>query len=145
MAAERYADLETALRMRGEFICPIRGTSMMPMLDQQRDAVRLVFCDGEVERLRKGDLPLYRGAGGELILHRIIGLERGGYRICGDNCTAIEHVPFEAVIGRAVGYFKDGVYVPMEDGGYLRYVRRVMRGRPLRRLKQALRSRIGRK
>ena len=142
---ERYADLETALRERGEFICPIRGTSMMPMLDQNTDAVRLVFCDGARERLKRGDLPLYRGENGELILHRIIGAKKNGYRFCGDNCTAVEKVPFEAVIGRAVGYFKNGSYVSVEDAAYLRYVRQAMRGRTLRRIKQLLRGMLRRK
>lgn len=130
--SEYYSDLEQALRVRGEFIAPICGVSMLPMLEQERDAVRLVYTR---KRLAVGDLPLYRRRDGKLVLHRILKVERDGYLVCGDNCTDAEHIPFEAVIAVTVGYFKGGRYVPCDDRGYRRYVKRRIRGRILRVLR----------
>ena len=35
----------------------------------------------------------------------------------------IEDVPFKAVIGKVVGYFKSGRYVSIEDQEYLNYLK----------------------
>ena len=58
-----------------------KGTSMLPMLHPGVDQVTLSPLP---ERLKKYDLPLYRRAGGQYVLHRVI---RAGetYTCCGDH------------------------------------------------------------
>lgn len=66
---------------------PPRGISMLPLLREGRDSVLL---SPKPERLRRYDIPLYRRDDGSYVLHRVVGLEGGGYNMCGDNQYAIE-------------------------------------------------------
>lgn len=120
------------LQSEGSILRPVKGTSMLPMLEQQRDIVKIVRVDGQ---LKKYDLPLYRRPNGEWVLHRIIAVRKDCYIICGDNCVYREKVPRDWVVGVAVGYYRDGVYTSLDDRQYLAYARRRVRSRPLRAIK----------
>ena len=63
-----------------------RGTSMLPMLVEGRDSVVLSPLP---EKLKKYDLPLYRRANGQFVLHRIIKVE-DTYTCIGDNQLYLE-------------------------------------------------------
>ncbi len=108
-----------ALEKYNKIIQPIKGTSMLPMLDEDKDAVELVEAKG---RLQKYDLPLYRRRNGQLVLHRIIAVKKNHYLICGDNSTAIERVPMDRIVAVASGFYKNGKYVSCQDAQYLAYV-----------------------
>ena len=110
---------EKALETQGFIIAPVVGDSMLPMLDEKKDAVKIVPVSGI---LKKYDLPLYRRPGGQLVLHRIIEVKKNHYIICGDNRKELEKVPHRWVIGVTEGFFKDGKYVSADDGEYLAYV-----------------------
>ena len=112
-------NIEKILADQGFVISPIKGDSMLPMLDEEKDAVRIVPVR---EVLKKYDLPLYRRPGGQLVLHRIIDVKKNHYIICGDNRKGLEKVPFRWVIGVAEGFFKDGEYIPVTDEKYVEYV-----------------------
>lgn len=131
MQATANLNIEQVLEKQGYAVCPVRGDSMLPMLDQKKDLVKLVPVSGT---LSKYDLPLYRRPNGKLVLHRIIGVRRGYYITCGDNRTVSEKVPFEWVIAVAEGYYKSGKYIPIDDGEYLKYVRKHCRGRWRRKI-----------
>ena len=113
-------NVEKVLASQGFIIAPVKGDSMLPMLDEKKDSVRIVPAAG---MLKKYDLPLYRRPGGQLVLHRIIDVKKNHYIICGDNRTNIEKVPHRWIVGVTEGFFKDGKYVPVTDEGYLEYVR----------------------
>lgn len=113
--------MEEILRKQGFLVRPISGISMLPMLEEKKDAVRLVHVNG---RLKKYDLPLYRRKNGDLVLHRIIKVKKDHYVTCGDNSLELENVYFDQIIAVAEGYFKDGKYIPCDDETYLTYVRR---------------------
>ena len=62
------------------------------------------------ERLKRYDVALYR-RGQMMVLHRVLGLYENGYVICGDNCIALERVPFDRVFGVLKGFYRDDRYV----------------------------------
>ena len=65
----------------------ISGGSMSPYLISGRDTVYL----SKISRpLRKGDMVLYRRAGGSYVLHRIFKVEDGSYTMVGDAQTLLE-------------------------------------------------------
>lgn len=66
----------------GEFTIYPKGTSMLPLIVQQRDSVTLAKPSGE---LRRGDIAFYLRDNGQYVLHRVIGSENGRYTMCGDN------------------------------------------------------------
>ncbi|MBQ7817873.1 MAG: S24/S26 family peptidase [Oscillospiraceae bacterium] len=108
-----------ALKKYKRIVQPISGNSMLPMLDEEKDAVELVAVSGP---LQKYDLPLYQRPNGKLVLHRIIDVKKKHYLTCGDNRTDVEKVPMDWVIAVASGFFKDGTYVSCQDEKYLAYV-----------------------
>lgn len=101
------ATIEQAIRENGFFVRTFRGHSMMPMLDEKKDAVRLIPVSG---RLKKYDIPLYIRKDEKLILHRIIKVLENGYVIRGDNCIQKEYVSEDQIIAVTEGIYKDGIY-----------------------------------
>ena len=69
----KIADYAEAIRevlgSGGEFTLYPRGTSMLPLIVQDRDSVTLT----KAERFVVGDIAFYQRPGGEYVLHRIIG------------------------------------------------------------------------
>lgn len=66
----------------GEFTIYPKGTSMLPLIVQQRDSVTLAKPSGD---LRRGDIAFYLRDNGQYVLHRVIKSENGHYVMCGDN------------------------------------------------------------
>lgn len=58
------------------------GVSMEPFIKNKKDVVTLV---GASRKLKKGDVPLYRRSNGKVVLHRVIGEDKNGYIMRGDN------------------------------------------------------------
>ena len=117
------SSMEEFLRENGYVIRPIQGRSMLPMLEEATDAVRLVPVTRE---LAAGDIPLYRRPNGTHVLHRILKVKKKYYLIRGDNCAFVEKVPKGWVIAVVEGYSKRGTYIPITDEGYRAYVREVL-------------------
>lgn len=123
----------------GYVIHSVKGTSMNPMLDQSTDLVKIV---PSTSSLKVGDIPLFKRPNGDLVLHRVIGVRKKYYRICGDNQNFAEKVPPEWIIGVAEGYFKNGTYIPFTDENYRKYVKKTCKR--LRRVTFFSRFNIGR-
>jgi len=111
--------IEEVLAENGSIISTTVGVSMYPLLRNRRDNVIIHPVNG---RLKKYDVPLYR-RGEQYVLHRIIGQTEGAYIIIGDNCTAKETVPFENVIGVAVGFYRHNKYIDANAPLYRHYSR----------------------
>ncbi len=111
--------IREALGKYKKIVQPVRGISMLPMLDEDKDAVELVEGNG---RLEKYDLVLFQRPNGQLVLHRIIAVKKNHCLICGDNSTAVEKVPVERILAVASGFYKDGKYVSCQNEEYLAYV-----------------------
>ena len=112
----RFEDL---LQKDGRLVYKTKGTSMEPMLRQNRD---LVIIEVPSSRLQKYDVALYRREE-KYVLHRVIGVGDGFYRIRGDNTYAIEQVPFEAVIGVLKRFNRKGKLHDVSEPGYRFYAR----------------------
>ena len=78
---------------------------MEPLFRTGRDMVVIKRAEGE---MKKYDVVLYRGAGGEYILHRIIKVRDDLYIIRGDNTYSKEYVPKDAVIGVLTSFNRKG-------------------------------------
>ena len=113
-------NVEKILDDQGFIISSVKGDCMLPMLDETKDAVKIVSASEELE---KYDLPLYRRPGGQLVLHRIIEVKKRHYITCGDNRRGLEKVPRRWVVGVLEGFFKDGEYVSATDKKYVEYVK----------------------
>lgn len=112
----RFEDL---LQKDGKLVYKTKGTSMKPMLRQNRD---LVIIEVPSSRLQKYDVALYR-RGESYVLHRVIGVESDHYRIRGDNTYAVERVPFGNVIGVLTSFNRKGKTHAVTERGYRFYAR----------------------
>ena len=131
--------VESALEKHGFVIHNIKGVSMMPLLDQRTDSVRLEPCAG---RLSRYDIALYRRFDGALMLHRVIRVLPESYIIRGDNCVANEYVRDDQILAVAVGIFKGREYHTCDEPAIRRYATHQMLTLPWRRIRAFVR-RIG--
>ncbi|MBR7082895.1 MAG: S24/S26 family peptidase, partial [Clostridia bacterium] len=111
-------------------IYPFKGISMLPLLDEDRDLVRLVKLTGEPQKF---DVALFERENGSLVLHRIIEVGKKYCVFCGDNQNTPERVKRSQILAKAVGFFKNGKYVPADDKDYLKYVEEICRDIPSRK------------
>ena len=114
--------IKQALEKNGFVIHKIKGGSMLPLLDEETDLVRLeaVACK---DKLKKYDVPLFvNESNGMLVLHRIIDIKKNHYITYGDNCKHYEIVPFDTVLAVATGFYIKGKFVSCDDPEYLKYV-----------------------
>ena len=112
--------IEQYIKENGEFIAIPVGTSMYPMLRNRRDSVYLVRYDGQ--GLKKYDLPVYKRANGQQVMHRCLGKDENGYIMCGDNQWTLEYgIKDEQIIAVAKGFYRDEKYIPNENKGYQLY------------------------
>ena len=128
----RFEDL---LQKDGKLVYKTKGTSMKPMLRQNRD---LVIIEAPSSRLQKYDVALYR-RGESYVLHRVIGVESDHYRIRGDNTYAVERVPFGNVIGVLTSFNRKGKTHAVTERGYRFYARFWNAIYPLRALLRRIR------
>lgn len=81
----------------------IRGTSMMPLLRSERDAVLLK----KAENIVKYDVVLFKKKDGKIALHRIVDIKDDTYTIIGDNQYKFDYaVSKEALIAKAVEFHR---------------------------------------
>lgn len=105
--------MEQEIKEKGRIVTVPVGISMWPMLKNRRDHIVVVAVN---RPLRRYDVPMYRRANGNFVLHRIIKVcENGRYVICGDNLWRKEyHVRDEDIVGMLAGFFKGERYIDCE-------------------------------
>lgn len=109
-----------------------QGFSMYPMLVPGRDEVILHQKDGQ--RLKRGDVVLYRRDTGMLVLHRIVRCEENRYYMVGDNQTEVEGPIGEAqILAVLVAFIRKGKRVSVGNPLYLLYARLWLMLRPYRK------------
>ena len=114
-------NIERSIKELGYAVAPITGTSMLPLLKEGRDRVELEPCSQE--RLKKGDVVLYKKNDGTLVLHRIIKTEnREFFTVLGDHqFKNAERVNKHQIIAVACGFFIKGRYVTEKTRWYRMY------------------------
>lgn len=81
------------------------GSSMQPLIHQQRDNIIVVKNKG---RLKKYDVPVYLAADGRYIMHRVVEVCDDHYVIVGDNLLNKEYVTDDMICGVLAGFYKNG-------------------------------------
>ncbi|MGN1420537.1 MAG: S24/S26 family peptidase [Eubacterium sp.] len=89
----------------GQYTGLTMGTSMEPLIHQQKDNIIVVKNNG---RLKKYDVPVYVTPAGKYIMHRVIKVCDDHYVIVGDNLLKKEYVTDDMICGVLVGFFKNG-------------------------------------
>ena len=112
--------IEEVLQVKGSYIGPTVGVSMLPMLKNRRDTI---VVKPKTERLKRLDVALYR-RGDAYVLHRVIQPIDGAYIIRGDNCYADEYIPEDDVFGVLTEFFRKDKHCLCTDEKYLRYAER---------------------
>ena len=129
--------IEKAIEKNGFHLSTIVGDSMMPLLRNRRDMVRIIPAKG---KLKKYDVPLYKRPGGKYVLHRIVKVRKNYYIICGDNRGWREKVPFDRIIGVTDMIYRDEEEIPVTNPEYMAYVKKVCRMYWIRRIKHVIKK-----
>ena len=111
--------IEEKLRAGGEVSFRPRGISMLPLIRQGKDSATI----GPLTTTpKKNDVIFYRRPDGQFVLHRIIGKNKDGFILCGDNQFIKEYGVKESwIIGIMTAVLRDGEKVSCTDSGYKRY------------------------
>lgn len=114
------ASFETLLARDGKLVYKTKGSSMKPMLRENRD---LVIIEKPAGRLRRYDVALYR-RGTSYVLHRVIRVRERDYAIRGDNTYRMEYGITDAdVLGVLSAFVRNGREYSVAAPGYRFYVR----------------------
>lgn len=115
----KFVSYEEELEKNGKIIRTNVGTSMMPLLRQNRD---VMIIERPTGRLKKYDAPLYKRPNGQYVLHRIVKVREKDYVIIGDNCINLEYgITDEQIIGVLTGVIRDGKTITRDNFGYKVY------------------------
>ena len=113
------SSFEEELEQNGTLVFPNRGTSMMPLLRENRDL--MVIEKRGPDRLNKYDAVLYK-RGERYVMHRILKVREEDYWIVGDHCRVGESVKDEQILGVLKQVVRDGKVIRTTDPGYRIYV-----------------------
>ena len=102
---DEFTSIKEILDKTGKYTGLTAGTSMRPIIHQNRDNIIVVKPTG---RLKKYDVPVYQTKNGKYIMHRIIEVYDDHYITMGDNRRDREYVTDDMICGVLVGYFRKG-------------------------------------
>lgn len=135
-------DYEQAIEKYGFFIATPIGTSMLPLLRERLDTVKLVAPTN----IKKHDVVLYMRNDKTLVLHRIIRVHKDTFTMCGDNqCILEKHIKKGQIIAVMEGFYREEEYFPCTDKNYQKYVRKIIFKRPFKYLKHLIKKILKRK
>lgn len=127
--------IEESLIKNGFHLSTVVGTSMMPLLKQGKDLVKVIPFTG---KLLKYDIALFKRPTGEYVLHRVTKVKKDYYVICGDNRFLREKIPPEWIIGVAESVFINDEEIKMPDSRQMNYAKKICRTFWSRRIKNRL-------
>lgn len=107
---------------QGFYIATPVGTSMMPLIRERIDTVRLEKPKG---RCKKYDVIMYQRKNGIYVLHRIMKVKKDSYVLCGDNQAVLERgVTDDMIIGVMTGFYRGDTYVSVDNPEYIKYYKK---------------------
>ena len=122
---------EEVLEREGRLVYTNVGISMLPLLRQGKDL--FVVEKRGPERLRAGDVVLYRRPPNQYVLHRIVKVRERDYVILGDNCVNREYgITDEDILGVLTGFVREGKHHTVTEKGYRLYSFLMVRGADVR-------------
>ncbi len=122
---------EEVLEREGRLVYTNVGISMLPLLRQGKDL--FVVEKRGPERLRAGDVVLYRRPPNQYVLHRIVKVRERDYVILGDNCVNREYgITDEDILGVLTGFVREGKHHIVTEKGYRLYSFLMVRGADVR-------------
>ncbi len=108
----------------------VRGYSMRPFLEHERDRVKLAYP----QRVEVGDAVLAQVAWGHYVLHRVLHREGNLLTLQGDgNLRGVERCRMDDVCGVVIEYMRPGRTIQASDPGLRRRIRLWRMLRPVRR------------
>ena len=135
---ELFPIIEEKLRLGGRVTFRPHGISMRPLIRQGKDSVTVGAWD---KTPQVGDVIFYRRPDGQFVLHRIVGEDKNGYILCGDNQRILEHgVKPEWIIGILTAVSRKDKVLEVDGKIYKRYVKVVL---PIWRIWVKLRGKAG--
>lgn len=132
-----YHEIITTLNSGSSFKFTPSGNSMYPLL-----------CDGEneveiksVSNVKVGDVVFVKTDSDLFLLHRVDEIKENGFILRGDNMLKREGIFTEKnLIGKMVGYTKNGKYISMDSKTQKRYLKYTL---PTHRLKLRIKRKLG--
>ena len=122
---------EEVLEREGRLVYTNVGISMLPLLRQGKDL--FVVEKRGPERLRAGDVVLYRRPPNQYVLHRIVKVRERDYVILWDNCVNREYgITDEDILGVLTGFVREGKHHTVTEKGYRLYSFLMVRGADVR-------------
>lgn len=119
---ESLKTIKEAVEQKGIYTGLTSGTSMEPLIHNQKDTIIIVKQNG---RLRKYDIPVYLKSG-KYIMHRVVKVCEDHYVIVGDNLLTKEYVTDEMIVGVLRGFYKNGKkYIDLETNGFYKFYSKV--------------------
>ena len=115
---DSFSSLKQELQAGHPVTTQTKGVSMQPLLYEGKTVAVIMPLSGP---LKRGDVPLYQRANGELVLHRVIHVRNGDYAIRGDNCYDLEPVCPEQLLGVMTEVVRNGKTIHVTDFGYRCY------------------------
>ncbi len=121
---ELFPIIEEKLRLGGSVTFRPHGVSMRPLIRQGKDSVTVGALD---KTPQVGEVIFYRRPDGQFVLHRIVGEDKNGYVLCGDNQRILEHgVKPEWIIGILTAVSRKERTIVCDSKEYKRYVKVVL-------------------
>ena len=134
--------IEEQLEKNGRIMYRVTGDSMLPLIRQDTDAAVIVAVPAGT-RLRKYDVPLYKRANGQYVLHRIVEVKRDSYVTCGDNRYFNEYgVTDGQIIGVLEAVARNGEQIPPSEPEYIKTLEGRRRCRVLKGVAQEIKRRL---
>lgn len=109
---------------------PLHGSSMKPLIRSEKDIVTIMPL---IRDPMIGDIVLFRGSDGRIIVHRVYRIFPGGIQTWGDNCLRADAPrKREDIYGLIVSVEKDGKIYQLDTDEQRAYGIRWMKyGRPV--------------
>ncbi len=110
---------QSVLNEKGFIVVNITGTSMLPLLKENRNTVLLIKPNRPI---RKKDVLLYKRLDGTFVLHRLLKIKNNSYVMCGDHQWQLEYnVQKNQIIGVMEGYYRKEKYISIASKMYRIY------------------------
>lgn len=123
------SSIEQIVQEKGSLLMAAHGNSMWPLLRSGKDPVYLIKPTGA---LRKHDIVLFRRDNGQLVLHRIVAIEKDCRLVCGDAQSRRKCIHNEQVKTVMRGFYRGKTYIGSDHLLYQIYTRLWCATYPLR-------------